>query len=227
MNKSYGLIFDVDGVLADSEAVNAEASIKVFADLFGVRGVQRKDFNAGLGRGAAEYIKAAARVHGLRLTEQQVNAAVKVRRENFLTTLKQKPLSPFPGVLQLINAALARDDFRLAIATSSAREKSEAVLQSAGIPYRRMAYITGNEVRNKKPHPELFLLAAERINLSARDCLVIEDAPDGIRAAHAAACKCLAVTNSTSAEMLSEADLVVSSLAEVSLHDIITLIDAG
>jgi len=61
----YGLIFDVDGVITDTEPVNAQASIEVFADLFGVEGVQRSDFEAGLGRGAEEYVKAAARVHCL------------------------------------------------------------------------------------------------------------------------------------------------------------------
>ena len=61
-NKLYGLIFDVDGVIADTEAVNARASIKVFADLFGVEGVVREDYEAGLGRGAEEYVKAGARV---------------------------------------------------------------------------------------------------------------------------------------------------------------------
>lgn len=224
---TYGLIFDVDGVIADTEEVNARASIKVFAELFGVQGVQRKDFEAGLGHGAEEYVKAAARVNGLELTDQQVAAAVKARQENFFKILKEKPIRPFPGVLELMHAALARDDFRLAIATSSTREKSEAVLQFARVPYRKMAYITGSDVKNKKPHPEIFLVAARQIKLPPENCLVIEDAPAGIQAAHAAACKCMAVTNSTSAEKLSEADLVVSSLGEVGLDIVIGLIRIG
>ena len=68
----YGLIFDVDGVIADTEAVNARASIKVFADLFGVHGVRREDFEAGLGRGAEQYVLAAAKIHNLELTTQQI-----------------------------------------------------------------------------------------------------------------------------------------------------------
>ena len=224
MDKPYGLIFDVDGVIADTEAVNAQASIKVFADLFGVHDVQRQDFEAGLGRGAEEYIKAAALVHGLQLTREQIAAATKARQENFLKILKQEPLPPFPGVLELMNAALANDNFRLAIATSSTREKSEAVLQSAQVPYKQMAYITGDDVKSKKPNPELFLVAARGINVPPQNCLVIEDAPNGIQAAHAAGCKCIAVTNSTSAEKLSQADLIISSLTEVSLQDIIAIL---
>ena len=89
MNKQYGLIFDVDGVIADTEAVNARASIKVFADLFGVEGVVRKDFEAGLGRGAEEYVKAAARVHGLELTDKQVEKATQLRQEYFCKVKEQ------------------------------------------------------------------------------------------------------------------------------------------
>ncbi|MHC4497048.1 MAG: HAD family hydrolase, partial [Planctomycetota bacterium] len=83
MNKLYGLIFDVDGVIADTEAVNAKVSIKVFADLFGVEGVVREDFEAGLGRGAEEYVKAAARIHGMELTDEQVRQATRLRQEYF------------------------------------------------------------------------------------------------------------------------------------------------
>ncbi len=224
MNKPYGLIFDVDGVIADSERVNAAASIRVFADLFGVHDVQREDFEAGLGRGAEEYVKAAALIHGLKLTHQQIAAATRARQENFLEILEEEPLQPFPGVLELMNAALAHDDFHVAIATSSAREKSEAVLQSANIPYEQMTYITGDGVKRKKPDPELFIAAARHIGIPPHNCVVIEDAPNGIQAAHAAGCKCIAVTNSASAEKLSQADLIVSSLAQVSIYNVMSVL---
>ncbi len=226
MNKPYGLIFDVDGVIADTERINADVSIKVFADLFGLHDIQRRDFEAGLGRGAEEYVKAAALVHGLKLTCQQIAAATRTRQESFLKILKEEPLRPFPGVLELMNAALASDDFRVAIATSSAREKSEAVLQSVRIPYKQMVYITGDDVKSKKPNPELFLIAAQGINVPPQNCVVIEDAPNGVQAAHAAGCKCIAVTNSTSPQKLSQADLIVSALTHVSLHQIIAICDS-
>jgi HAD superfamily hydrolase (TIGR01509 family) len=220
----YGLIFDVDGVIADTEEVNARASIKVFEDLFGVKGVKRRDFEAGLGRGAAEYVKAAARVHGLKLTEEQIEKATKLRQDYFLKILSEEPLPPFPGVLKLIEDAMQREDFRVAIATSSTPEKSRAVLESAQIPYEKMVYITGSDVKNKKPHPELFLLAAERMGIEPTNCVIIEDAPDGVQAAKAAGAKCIAVTNSTNAEKLCEADLVCDSLDQIDLQTIIELI---
>ena len=226
MNTPHGLIFDVDGVIADTESVSAIVSSRVFFDLFGVEGVRREDFEEGIGRGAAEYILAAARAHGLVLTEEQVEAASAAREKVFLERLAETPLPAFPGVLELFNAALARDGFRVAIATSSTREKSEAVLRSAGVPFDRVAYLTGSDVTHKKPHPELFLTAADRIGVDPGSCVVIEDAPNGIRAALAAGCRCIAVTNTCPREKLDseEPDLVVDSLAEVSLETVVGLL---
>jgi HAD superfamily hydrolase (TIGR01509 family) len=224
MDKLYGLIFDVDGVIADTEAVNARASIKVFADLLGVEGVVRKDFEAGLGRGAEEYVKAGAKVHGLELTEEQIRKVTQVRQEYFLKILSQEPLPPFPGVLELMDKAMKEKNFRVAIATSGTLDKSRAVLEAAKVPYRKVIYITGSDVKNKKPDPELFLLAAERIGIEPANCVVIEDAPNGVQAAKAAGAKCIAVTNSTNAANLSEADLICDSLEQINLDVIKMLI---
>ena len=225
MGRLYGLIFDVDGVIADTEAVNARASIRVFEDLFGVKGVRREDFEAGLGRGAEEYVKAAARIHGLELNDEQIEAATKLRQEYFLKILRYEELPAFAGVLELMAEAMGREDFRVAIATSSTLEKSSAVLKSAKVPYENMVYINGSMVKKKKPDPQLFLLAAEGIGVEPADCVVIEDAPNGVEAAKAAGAGCIAVTNSASAEKLNEADFVCDSLEDVNLEMVINLIE--
>ena len=227
INKRYGLIFDVDGVIADTEAVNARVSIKVFADLFGVEGVVREDFEAGLGRGAEEYVKAGARAHGLELTDEQVEQATQLRQEYFLNILTEEPLPSFPGVLEIMDEAMQREDFRVAIATSGTLEKSRAVLNAAGVPYRKMVYINGNDVKHKKPDPELFLIAAEQMGIGPAHCVVIEDAPNGVQAAKAAGARCIAVTNSTTAPKLTEADLICDSLEQINLDMIQELIDAN
>jgi sugar-phosphatase len=87
-----------------------------------------------------------------------------------------------------------------------------------------MAYVTGSDVKNKKPDPELFLTAAERMGLEPSCCVVIEDAPDGVAAAKAAGSGCVAVTNSAPAEKLMEADWIVSTLDEVGLQTIMDLV---
>jgi len=224
MAKLYGLIFDVDGVIADTEGPTAEATIKVFEDLFGIKGVRPQDFEAGIGRGAEAYIKAAARVHGRELTDEQLAQAVKMREQSFIRLLEQSPLPAFPGVLELMNAALARADFRLAIATSSSREMSEVALRGAKVPYHKIAYVTGSDVENKKPHPEIFLLAARRMNIVPANCVVIEDSPGGVEAAKAAEAKCIAVTNTTNTQELRRADLVCDSLEQIDLQTITGLI---
>lgn len=224
MANLYGLIFDVDGVIADTEGPTAKATIRMFQDLFDLRGVQRQDFEAGIGKGAEPYIKAAAKVHGLELTEKQLAQAVRKREQNFIRLLQQSPVPAFPGVLQLMNAALARPDFRLAIATSSSREMSEVALKGANVPYDRMDYVTGSDVKNRKPDPEIFLLAARRMGIATADCVVIEDSPGGVAAAKAAATKCIAVTNTTTAEKLAKANLVCDSLEQIDLETIIRLV---
>ena len=227
MTARYGLIFDVDGVIADTEAVNARASIRVFADLFGVAGVRREDFDAGLGRGAEAYVLAAANVHGVTLTAEQIEQATATRQAYFLEILAAEPLPAFPGVLALMRVTMARDDFAVGIATSSTRAKSEAVLRSAGVPFEQLAYINGNDVTRKKPDPQLFLLCAERMGIEPARCVVIEDAPNGVEAAKSATARCIAVTNSTTADKLVQADRVVDSLEQVTVDTLVELIRAG
>ena len=120
---------------------------------------------------------------------------------------------------------MQRKDFRVAIATSGTLEKSRAVLNAVGVPYQKMVYVNGNDVKHKKPDPELFLIAAQRIGIEPAHCVVVEDAPNGVQAAKAAGAKCIAVTNSTTAAKLLDADLVCDSLVKIDLETIQKLID--
>lgn len=226
MDKIYGLIFDVDGLIADTEPVNAKVTIKVFEDMFGVPGVKPEDFDAGIGKGAQMYVKAAADVHGLRLTEQQIEEAVRLREKYLIAVIQKEGLKAFPGVLELINDALQRQDFRLAIATSASLELSRGILESVKVPYEKMVYVNGSEITRKKPHPELFLTAAKRMGIKPSNCVVFEDAPSGVQAARAAGAKCIAVTNTTSAKNLAGADLICESLQNLELETIQKLIDS-
>jgi len=224
-NKIYGLIFDVDGVIADTEPVNARVTIRVLKDMFGLSGVRPEDFDAGIGKGAEKYVQAGADAHGLTLTEEQVNSAADLREQYLIKAIQQESLPAFPGVLELINDALLRSDFRLAIATSASLDLSRAILESAKVPYQKMVYVTGSEIKSKKPDPELFLVAASRMGIHPTHCVVIEDAPSGVQAAKTAGAKCIAVTNSTTADKLRKADLVCDSLVKINLKTIKTLID--
>ena len=224
MTRLYGLIFDVDGVIANTEPINAKATIKVFEDMFDVKGVQPEDFEAGIGKGAERFVLAAAEVHAMKLTDEQVKAAAALREQYLIETIQAEPLPAFPGVLELIDEALQTHDFRLAIATSASLELSRTILESAKIPYQKMVYVTGSEIKRKKPDPELFLVAASRMGILPAHCVVIEDAPSGVQAAKTAGAKCIAVTNSTSADNLQKADLICDSLEQINIKTIQELI---
>jgi len=225
MEKLHGLIFDVDGVIADTEPVNARVTIRVLDDMFGLKGVRPEDFDAGIGKGAEKYVKAGADAHGLALSDEQIKAAADLREQYLIETIQAEPLPAFAGVLELINAALQRPEFRLAIATSASLELSRAILESAKIPYQRMVYVNGSEIRRKKPDPELFLTAASRMGIEPAHCVVIEDAPSGVQAAKTAGSRCIAVTNSVNASELQQADMICDSLEQIDTVTIIALIE--
>lgn len=223
-DKKCGLIFDMDGVIADTEDLNSRASIKVFEDLFNLKGVERKDFEAGVGRGAEAYMKAAGDANGLEMSDADVARAVQARQDNILSMLASDPLPAFPGILELMNAALDSPDWVVAIATGSTEEKTGAVLKSARVPYDKMVVITGSEPHARKPAPDMFLAAAERLGVETRCCVVIEDSVSGVAAARASGAVCIAVTNSFPRERLADADLVVDSIADVSLETLSSLL---
>jgi HAD superfamily hydrolase (TIGR01509 family) len=220
----YGLIFDVDGLIANTEPLNARVTIRVLEDLFGLKGVRPEDFAAGIGRGAEAYTQVGAKVHGLDLSDEQVAAAAGLRERYLVEAMRKEGIPAFPGVLELIDAALQDREFRLAIATSASGELARAMLEATGVPYQRMVCVNGEQVKRRKPDPEIFLLAARGMGVPPGRCVVFEDAPSGVRAAKAAGAKCVAVTNSAAAEALAEADLVVDSLEQVSLETIRRLI---
>ncbi len=225
MNARYGMIFDVDGLIGDTEPINAKVTIRVLDEMFGLKGVRYEDFAAGYGRGAEAYVKAGARVHGLELTDEQAHAAAEVRERGLAEMVRKEGLPSFPGVLDLIHAALEQGDFRLAIATSATRELSEAILTAVKVPYERMVYVSGSDVTKKKPDPQIFLIAIERLGLPAARCVVFEDAPSGVQAAKAAGAKCIAVTNTVPAEELAGADLITDSLGHVRLDTVRNLVE--
>src|SRR5512136_1314700 len=183
MDAMYGLIFDVDGLIADTEPINAKVTIRVLDTMFGLTGVKYEDFTAGYGKGAEAYVKAGARFHGLELTDEQAHAAAELRERYLVESVREEGLPAFPGVLKLIGDALRSKDFRLAIATSATQELSEAILTAVKVPYRKMVYVSGSDVTKKKPDPQIFLIAIERLGIEAARCVVFEDAPSGVQAA--------------------------------------------
>ncbi len=225
MKQGYGLIFDVDGLIADTEPLNARVTIRVLAEMFGLQGVRPEDFAAGYGKGAEAFVKAGARVHGLELSDAQAHAGAELREQYLTEAVRAEGLPAFPGVLDLIRSALGENGFRLAIATSATRELSEAILDAVKVPHQKMVYVSGSEVTKKKPDPQIFLIAIRRLGMEAQRCIVFEDAPSGVQAARAAGARCVAVTNTVPAKELAGADRICDSLEEIDLAALRELVD--
>jgi beta-phosphoglucomutase-like phosphatase (HAD superfamily) len=210
----YGLIFDVDGLLADTEPVVAKATIDMFRALYGIDPTP-EDFLPFVGTGAVRYVEGVADKYGVKV---DMDKAVDLRQRNYVALLNEAHGIAFPGVHDLVDAAAAAPDFKLSIATSSFKENSVPTLRAADIDPRKFdAWITGSNVTHKKPDPEIYLFAANAIGVPPERCVVVEDALVGVEAARRAGMKCVAVTNTFSPEQLAGADLIVASLEEVDL----------
>jgi len=213
----WAMIFDVDGVVADTEVLNARASVLMFRELYGTE-VQPEDFRPFVGTGDERYVEGVAEKYDVRI---RTAAAVERRKENFFKLLSDEPLPAMPGVIELVQAARDADDARVAIATSGNKDKQFPVIEGTGLKLAWFdAVITGDDVTRKKPDPQIYLVTAERLRVAPERCVVFEDAPAGVASATAAGMKCVAVTSSVEAEKLQEADLVVDSLATLSLDQL-------
>lgn len=195
-----GVIFDMDGVLCDSEPFICEAACRMFQDTYG-QNVQPEDFIPFVGAGENRYIGGVAEKYGIALDL----ARDKARTYEIYLEIIQGRLQPLPGVQEFVGLCRQRG-LSLAVATAADRVKMDGNLRELGLPPEMFdALVTGSEVEHKKPHPQAFLTAAEMLGLAGEACLVVEDAPNGVRAAKAAGSLCLALTSSFDAETLRQA----------------------
>ncbi len=202
----------MDGVLCDSEPFICEAACRMFAERHGVT-VRPEDFLPFVGAGENRYLGGVAEKHGVRLDLE----ADKARTYEVYLEIIRGRLAPLPGAAEFIGECRRRG-LKLAVATSADRVKMEGNLREIGVPASTFdATVNGLDVERKKPSPDIFLLAARRMGLAVADCLVVEDAPNGIRAAKVAGAKCLALTTSFSEETLraAGADWIAPDLAHV------------
>lgn len=184
------VIFDMDGVLIDSEPFIREAAVR----MFGERGltVQHEDFLPFTGAGEERFIGGVADLYNFTLDLERD----KTRTYQLYDELVQGNLQPLCGVREFIDKARNRG-LKLAVASAADRIKVEINLREMGFtPAMFDALVTGSDVVNKKPDPEIFLEAAKRMSMSPDYCLVCEDAVNGTVAAKAAGMRCLGITTS-------------------------------
>lgn len=204
-----GVLFDMDGVLVDSEQFICTAATMMFKEL-GIN-VLPDDFRPFAGMGENRYIGGVAEKYGLKVDIEEVKA----RTYEIYRNIVKGKLSPLEGAHEFISECRSKG-LKLALATSADTIKMETNLKETGLSRGSFdSIITGLDVENRKPFPDIYIKAATSLGLKAEVCLVVEDAVSGIKAGKSAGCRCLAVTGSFTEKELGEADWICHSLAEV------------
>jgi HAD superfamily hydrolase (TIGR01509 family) len=216
------IIFDCDGVIADTEPLHFAALQTVLAEE-GIdlgKELYYREYLALDDRGC--FTKAFA-AHGKPLTAEKLGELID-RKAAAVEPVMAAHLRLFPGAADLIHKA--SQHFLLAVASGALRREVELILRTAGVIDRFKAIVGAEDVSRSKPHPEPFLEALARINTGLQnriqpiESLVVEDSVHGVHAAHAAGMRCVAVTNSYPGELLAEAELVVATLEDLQLDQL-------
>ena len=142
-------------------------------------------------------------------------------KEEVYRDMYRPKIAPIAGVIELLKEA-KKAGVKCAIGSSGCRENVEMIIEGLGIAELIDGSISGSDVTHGKPHPEIFTKAHELLGLKAEECIVVEDAVNGILAGIAAGCKCLAVTTTATAEVLTEAgaSLCVEDYSTVTIEQL-------
>lgn len=207
------VIFDMDGVLVDGEPLHFET----VNELLGREGksISLEQYKPYMGTktGWADMIAD----FGLSQPREYYSP---IYRELVLARYRERS-SALPGALSIVTA-LRMANQRLALASSSIRPWVEACLDKIGLGTAFEEIVTGSEIENGKPDPEIYLLAAEKLGVDPKRCLAFEDAPAGIESARRAGMTVWAVrTEYTRDLLLPNPDREFDSLADVDIRDII------
>jgi HAD superfamily hydrolase (TIGR01509 family) len=223
MNELRAIIFDFDGVIADTEPLHFAALQQVLAGI-DIALTEAEYYTDYLGYDDRGCFMAALQQHHRHVTSAVLTELMHHKALAYLTAVKQH-LAIFPGVRELVLEAAAH--YPLAIASGALRNEIELILEESGLRKAFRHITSAEDVTRGKPAPDPFLQAMAGLNQSSEsrtlapgDCLVIEDSLPGIRGARAAGMKVLAVANTHALQDLHEADSLTHSLADIQLSDL-------
>lgn len=214
-NGDIGVIFDMDGVLVDSAKPHLR-SWQLLAEENG-RNVTEARFAATFGQQNRDIIPLL-----FGETDAATMLTLSDRKESLYRDLVRSDPPVMDGAADLVHA-LASAGVRLAVGSSGPIENIELMLAAMGIRDRFTTIVSAEDVQRGKPDPEVFTLACRRIGVPPHRCVVIEDAPVGVAAARASGARCIGLTTNYPADVLSEADLIVGSLSELTAQTIAAL----
>lgn len=206
------VIFDMDGVIIDSEPLHLEVCIDLFKKL-GLNFCE-KEYSTFIGVSNTSMWTTLKEKYNLK---QSLEELVEIQAKANLDCIKGKDISPIAGVRELLSE-LKSNNIKIALASSSPVEGIELVLSKFNIREYFSDVVSGEGLKRGKPAPDIFLKAAELIGIEPENCAVVEDSNHGVSAAKAAGMKCLGFQNTNSGNQdISKADVIVNTMREVNL----------
>lgn len=212
-----GVIFDLDGVLVDTGWAHKQS----WYDLAEKEGFSMTDEFFYSTFGMQNYM-----IIPMLLSREaaldEVNRLSNWKEQRYRQIIAEK-LAPAEGAKSLLDD-LKSGNFLLAVGSSAPRTNLDLVLERTGLQDYFDAYVSGEEVTNGKPAPDTFLKAAQKLTLGADQCVVVEDAVQGVEAGKAAGMPVVAVTTTRSRADLHKADIIVDSLTELQARQFVDLL---
>ena len=204
----HAIIFDMDGVLIDSEPLHAQAWEALFADL-GLahdHGMRYRDY---IGVADAVFLRDFLAKHHRAESPAELHS----RKLQHLYRLIRQHRPIYQELHELVPALAQR--YRLAVASSSNQEVIDVVLDVAGLAQYFPVTVGGDAVRKHKPDPEVYLMATSKLSLAPGQCCAIEDSPAGIAAAKTAGLIVIGITTGQTEAQLRQADYIAHDFGEI------------
>ena len=207
------VIFDFDGVLADTEPLHFAA----FVDAFRPRGwtlEEKAYFDRYLGFDDRGVVRAFATDHALPLSGGEEDRIVEDKTHAFARLIETRNVL-YPETAACVGALVHR--FRLGIASGALRREIALVLTAGSLLHAFPVIVGADDVEETKPSPVPYLEAASRLGVAPRECIAIEDSRWGLAAARAAGMKTIALPTTSPRHLLVDADRIIGTLAELTV----------
>jgi len=202
-------IFDMDGTMIDNSAFHKKA-FQEFNKRHGII-LTEQEYQKKISGKKNDQIFNALFNRELSREEQ---AKYSYEKEAIYRELYVNDIKEVEGLIELIRE-LQKKGLKLAIATTAPKENRDFAFENLGLSNEFVAIVGDEHVTNGKPHPEVYLKAAEKLNLDPKECIAFEDTPSGVESAKRAGMTVVALLTSHEASELSKADLVIRNYSEL------------
>ncbi|MBL7844872.1 MAG: HAD family phosphatase [Cyclobacteriaceae bacterium] len=217
MSKSFAVIFDMDGVIVDTNPFHKE-TINQFCKKYGFQLTDEELRTKIYGRTNREWI---TNLFGT-ITEQQLEAYA-FEKEQMFRDAYAAHIKPVEGLILFLDM-LKQNNIPRSIATSAPRANVDFVFKGTDIRKYFDIILDESMVTHGKPHPEIYIKSAQAFNLPNEQCIVIEDSLSGIQAGKAAGSKVIGITTTHTPEEMSDTDLVIDNFTTLTIDQLESLI---